>query len=150
MAALIQCAEQGKQSVCLVELKARFDELRNIEWSRALEQAGVHVAYGFPDMKIHAKMTLIVRREGDLLRRYAHIGTGNYHAATARLYEISDLPATKGHGASWADLFTYITAFGVRISFASCSWRPSPCAAASSRDPRVAAAAPTGSTLRSD
>ena len=83
--ALIQCTEEGKQAVCLVELKARFDERRNIEWSRALEQAGVHVVYGFPDMKIHAKMTLIVRREGDQLRRYAHIGTGNYHAATARL-----------------------------------------------------------------
>ena len=113
VAALIQCAEQGKQSVCLVELKARFDELRNIEWSRALEQAGVHVAYGFPDLKIHAKMTLIVRREGDLLRRYAHIGTGNYHAATARLYEdLGIFTADEDITADVADLFNYITGFG--------------------------------------
>ena len=110
---LIQCAEDGKQSVCLVELKARFDELRNIEWSRALEQAGVHVAYGFPDLKIHAKMTLIVRREGDLLRRYAHIGTGNYHAATARLYEdLGIFTADEDITADVADLFNYITGFG--------------------------------------
>ena len=110
---LIQCAEEGKQSVCLVELKARFDELRNIEWSRALEQAGVHVAYGFPDLKIHAKMTLIVRREGDALRRYAHIGTGNYHAATARLYEdIGIFTADEEITADVADLFNYITGFG--------------------------------------
>jgi polyphosphate kinase len=110
---LIQCAEEGKQSVCLVELKARFDELRNIEWSRALEQAGVHVAYGFPDLKIHAKMTLIVRREGDGLRRYAHIGTGNYHAATARLYEdLGIFTADEEITADVADLFNYITGFG--------------------------------------
>jgi polyphosphate kinase len=110
---LIQCAEEGKQSVCLVELKARFDELRNIEWSRALEQAGVHVAYGFPDLKIHAKMTLIVRREGDHLRRYAHIGTGNYHAATARLYEdLGIFTADEEITADVADLFNYITGFG--------------------------------------
>jgi polyphosphate kinase len=110
---LIGCAEDGKQSVCLVELKARFDELRNIEWSRALEQAGVHVAYGFPDLKIHAKMTLIVRREGDLLRRYAHIGTGNYHAATARLYEdLGIFTADEDITADVADLFNYITGFG--------------------------------------
>jgi polyphosphate kinase len=109
---LIQCAEEGKQAVCLVELKARFDELRNIEWSRALEQAGVHVAYGFPDMKIHAKMTLIVRREGDVLRRYAHIGTGNYHAATARLYEdLGIFTADEDIAADVADLFNYITGF---------------------------------------
>jgi polyphosphate kinase len=110
---LIQCAEEGKQSVCLVELKARFDELRNIEWSRELEQAGVHVAYGFPDLKIHAKMTLIVRREGDGLRRYAHIGTGNYHAATARLYEdVGVFTADEDITADVADLFNYITGFG--------------------------------------
>jgi polyphosphate kinase len=110
---LIQCAEEGKQSVCLVELKARFDERRNIEWSRALEQAGVHVVYGFPDMKIHAKMTLIVRRESSGLRRYVHIGTGNYHAATARLYEdIGIFTADEDIAADVADLFNFITGFG--------------------------------------
>jgi polyphosphate kinase len=111
--ALIQCAEEGKQSVCLVELKARFDERRNIEWSRALEQAGVHVAYGFPDLKIHAKMTLIVRRDGNVLRRYAHIGTGNYHGATARQYEdFGIFTADEEIAADVADLFNYITGFG--------------------------------------
>jgi polyphosphate kinase len=110
---LIQCAEDGKQSVCLVELKARFDERRNIEWSRALEQAGVHVAYGFPDLKIHAKMTLVVRRERTGLRRYAHIATGNYHSATARLYEdFGIFTADEEITADIADLFNYITGFG--------------------------------------
>ena len=85
--ALIRAAESGKQSVCLVELTARFDESRNIEWSRALEQSGVHVVYGFPNLKVHAKMTLIVRRDADGFRRYVHIGTGNYHSRTARTYE---------------------------------------------------------------
>ena len=111
--ALIRGAEEGKQSVCLVELKARFDERRNIEWSHALEQAGVHVAYGFPDMKIHAKTTLVVRREGGVLRRYVHIGTGNYHAATARQYEdIGLFTADEDITADVAELFNHITGFG--------------------------------------
>ncbi len=110
---LIQGAEEGKQAVCLVELKARFDERRNIEWSRTLEQAGVHVAYGFPDMKIHAKTTLVVRREGGILRRYAHIGTGNYHASTARQYEdIGLFTADDDITADVADLFNHLTGFG--------------------------------------
>ena len=108
--ALIEAAESGKQSVCLVELQARFDERRNIEWSRALERAGVHVVYGFPNLKIHAKATLIVRREANGLKRYVHVGTGNYHALTARTYEDAGLfSADEELAADVADLFNYLT-----------------------------------------
>jgi polyphosphate kinase len=116
--ALVEVAEDGRQSVCLVELKARFDERRNVEWSRALERAGVHVVYGFPNLKIHAKTTLVVRREADGLRRYVHVGTGNYHSLTARVYEDFGLfTADEEIAADIADLFNYVTGFGRPTDF---------------------------------
>jgi polyphosphate kinase len=110
--ALIEAAEQGKQSVSLIELKARFDEHRNIGWSRALEQAGVHVVYGYPHLKIHAKATLVVRREAGGLRRYVHLGTGNYNTLTAQGYEDYGLfTADPEIAADVADLFNQMTGF---------------------------------------
>jgi len=111
--ALIEASERGKQTVCLVELKARGDERRNIEWSRALEQAGVHVVYGFATLKIHAKTTLVVRRESGRLRRYVHLGTGNYNTVTARAYEDFGLFTCDEEIADdVADLFNHLTGFG--------------------------------------
>jgi polyphosphate kinase len=111
--ALIDASENGKQSVCLVEIKARGDERRNIEWSRALEQAGVHVVYGFSSLKIHGKTTLVVRRESGVLRRYVHLGTGNYNNVTAKSYEDFGLfTADEEIAADVADLFNYLTGFG--------------------------------------
>ncbi|MGZ4383127.1 MAG: polyphosphate kinase 1 [Gaiellaceae bacterium] len=116
--ALIDAADSGKQTVCLVELKARFDERRNIEWSRRLEQAGVHVVHGFPNLKIHAKTTLVLRREGKLIRRYVHIGTGNYHSVTARTYEDFGLFTDDEEiTADVADLFNYLTGFSTPRQF---------------------------------
>lgn len=116
--ALIEASERGKQTVCLVEIKARGDERRNIEWSRALEKSGVHVVYGFPTMKIHAKTTLVVRREGGRLRRYVHLGTGNYNSLTARAYEDFGLfTADEEIADDVADLFNHLTGFGRPAQF---------------------------------
>src|SRR3954468_5022141 len=110
--ALITAVERGKQAVCLVEVKARFDERVNIQWARAMEEAGVHVVYGLPALKTHAKCVLVVRREGDGVRHYLHVGTGNYHAKTARLYtDFGLLTCDEELGADVADMFNFLTGF---------------------------------------
>lgn len=110
--ALINAAENGKQVAVLVELKARFDEENNILWAKQLEQAGVHVAYGLPGLKIHCKLALVVRQEGEILRRYVHIGTGNYNPKTARLYtDMGLLTCNEEVGADVSDLFNFLTGY---------------------------------------
>jgi polyphosphate kinase len=109
---LIRAAEAGKQVVTLVEVKARFDEQANIEWARMLEQAGVHVVYGLVGLKTHAKAALVIRREADGIRRYCHVGTGNYNPATAKAYEdLGILSASPELCADLAELFNNLTGF---------------------------------------
>jgi polyphosphate kinase len=111
LASLVKAADENKQSVCVIELNARFDERRNVDSSRALERAGVDVVFGEPDLKVHAKLALLVRREGSVTRRYAHIGTGNYHASNASKYEDLGLfTADEDIAADVADVFNAVAA----------------------------------------
>jgi polyphosphate kinase len=116
--ALVEAAQAGKQVVVIVEIKARFDEEANISWARELEKAGCHVAYGVVGLKTHCKTALVVRREQGVLRRYCHIGTGNYNPKTARIYEdLGVLTADARVGADLTDLFNTLTGYSRQTAY---------------------------------
>ncbi len=116
--ALLDAIEEGKQVAVLLELKARFDEESNIEWARALERQGVHVVYGLLGLKIHTKIALVVRREGSVMRRYMHLGTGNYNAVTAHLYtDLGLFTCDEQIGEDATDLFNYLTGYSAKTDY---------------------------------
>jgi polyphosphate kinase len=116
--ALLEAVENGKQVAALLELKARFDEESNIEWARKLEEYGVHVVYGLMGLKVHCKTLLIVRREGDVIRRYAHLSSGNYNTITTQLYtDVGMLTCDPAIGADCTDLFNYLTGYSAKSSY---------------------------------
>lgn len=116
--ALLRAMENGKQVAVVVELKARFDEESNIEWARALEREGVHVVYGLIGLKIHAKVLLVVRRVGDSIKRYVHLGTGNYNPTTAHLYtDLGLFTCDETIGSDVSDLFNYLTGYSAKTDY---------------------------------
>ncbi|MCL4271489.1 MAG: polyphosphate kinase 1, partial [Anaerolineales bacterium] len=116
--ALLEAAERGKQVAVLMELKARFDEESNIGWARALEDAGVHVVYGLVGLKTHCKVLMVIRREGEGIRRYLHLATGNYNAVTSRFYEdIGMFTCDEDMGSDATDLFNYLTGYSTKKSY---------------------------------
>jgi polyphosphate kinase len=118
VAALLKGIEEGKQVSVLLELKARFDEESNIEWARALEREGVHVIYGLLGLKVHSKIALVVRQEGEVMRRYVHLGTGNYNPLTSRVYtDLSLFTCDRQIGADATDLFNYLTGYSAKNEY---------------------------------
>ena len=116
--ALLEAVENEKQVAALVELKARFDEESNIEWARALEREGVHVVYGLQGLKVHSKTALVVRQEGNLIRRYVHLSTGNYNSITSQLYtDIGMFTCDEEIGADCTDLFNYLTGYSAKTEY---------------------------------
>jgi polyphosphate kinase len=116
--ALLEAVRNGKQVAVVVELQARFDEESNIEWARALERQGVHVVHGLPGLKVHSKVALVVRREGETIRRYLHLATGNYNPTTAHLYtDLGLLTCDSEIAADAAALFNYLTGYSGKIEF---------------------------------
>jgi polyphosphate kinase len=116
--ALLDASRRGKQVAVVVELKARFDEESNIEWARALEAEGVHVVYGLVGLKVHSKVALVVRQEGEVMRRYLHLGTGNYNALTAQVYtDLGLFTCDEEVGADATDLFNYLTGYSAKNDY---------------------------------
>ncbi len=118
--ALLDASRRGKEVAVLVELKARFDEERNVEWAKAMEHEGVHVIYGLPGLKVHSKICLVVRQEGDTIKRYTHLSTGNYNAVTAHLYtDLGFLTCDDDIGSDGTELFNYLTGYNGKFELNS-------------------------------